>query len=86
MGVLCGHSKGAKKGYQGSGWDSGWPWGPGRWRERNVVRRDSRDEGYGSGAVLHGDKVRFGCRGGWWRESEEDSYSLRKQADVEAQV
>lgn len=51
-----------------------------------MVRRDSRDEGYGSGAVLHGDKVRFGCRGGWWRESEEDSYSLRKQADVEAQV
>lgn len=52
--------------------------------DRNVVRRDSGDEGYGSGAVLHGDKIRFGRRGGCWRESEEDSYSLRKQADVEA--
>lgn len=33
--------------------------------DRNVVRRDSGDEGYGGGAVLHGDKVRLGCRGGW---------------------
>ena len=40
--------------------------------DRNVVREDSGDGEYRGGGVLHGEKVRLGCRGGWWSEGKED--------------